>query len=158
VSPVMTPAHPSTAADSASRSAVKARLTPKRSGRHVQNDEYAAFVRRVLRACSRRIADGDIEALVLVTGLADELDAATAEAVKGLRACGYSWAEISSRLGRHPPGRTAAVGGNGSSLQRRHGSHAGSHTDERLTGSPYPSGQPEETKPRSRTDTNRVGR
>ena len=34
-----------------------------------------------------------------MTGLADELDAAIAEAVKGLRGCGYSWAEIGSRLG-----------------------------------------------------------
>jgi hypothetical protein len=32
-------------------------------------------------------------------GLADEIDAARAEAVKGLRAYGYSWAEIGSRLG-----------------------------------------------------------
>jgi len=39
------------------------------------------------------------EALILMTGLADELDAAIAEAVKGLRGCGYSWAEIGSRLG-----------------------------------------------------------
>ena len=34
-----------------------------------------------------------------MTSLADEIDAAIAEALKGLRACGYSWAEISSRLG-----------------------------------------------------------
>jgi hypothetical protein len=32
-------------------------------------------------------------------GLAEEIDAATAEAVEGLRACGYSWAEIGVRLG-----------------------------------------------------------
>ena len=32
-------------------------------------------------------------------GLADEIDTAITEAVKGLRACGYSWNEISSRLG-----------------------------------------------------------
>ena len=31
-----------------------------------------------------------------MTGLADELDAAIAEAVKGLRGCGYSRAEIGS--------------------------------------------------------------
>jgi hypothetical protein len=35
----------------------------------------------------------------LMLGLAGEIDTAIAEAVKGLRACGYSWAEISSRLG-----------------------------------------------------------
>jgi hypothetical protein len=34
-----------------------------------------------------------------MTGLADELDAAIAEAVRGLRARGYSWAEIGARLG-----------------------------------------------------------
>jgi hypothetical protein len=60
---------------------------------------YAAFVRRVLRAYSRRVGDGDVEALSLIVGLADELDAAMAEAVSGLRAHGYSWAEIGLRLG-----------------------------------------------------------
>ena len=32
-------------------------------------------------------------------GLAAEIDTAITEAVKGLRATGYSWAEIGSRLG-----------------------------------------------------------
>jgi hypothetical protein len=32
-------------------------------------------------------------------GLAEEIDTAVAEAVKGLRSYGYSWAEIGSRLG-----------------------------------------------------------
>lgn len=78
---------------------VKARLTAKRPRRQVENDEYSAFVRRVLRAYSRRVGDGDVEALVLLAGLAQEIDAAMAEAVKGLRAHGYSWAEIGARLG-----------------------------------------------------------
>ena len=78
---------------------VKARLTPKRPRRQVENDEYGAFVRRVLRAYSRRVGDGDVEALTLLIGLAEEIDAAMAEAVKGLRVHGYSWAEIGSRLG-----------------------------------------------------------
>jgi len=65
----------------------------------VENDEYAAFVRRILHAYSRRVGDGDVEALALMLGLAEEIDTAIAEAVKGLRACGYSWAEIGSRLG-----------------------------------------------------------
>jgi hypothetical protein len=67
--------------------------------RAVENDEYGAFARRILRAYSRRAPDGDVEALSLMTGLADELNAAIAEAVAGLRARGYSWAEIGSRLG-----------------------------------------------------------
>jgi len=29
----------------------------------VENDEYAAFARRILRAYARRVADGDVEAL-----------------------------------------------------------------------------------------------
>ena len=78
---------------------VKARFTPTRPRRQVENDEYSAFVRRVLRAYSRRVGDGDVEALVLLVGLAEEIDAAMAEAVKGLRARGYSWGEIGSRLG-----------------------------------------------------------
>ena len=64
-----------------------------------ENDEYAAFARRVLRAYARRVADGDVEALTLMLGLAAEIDTAISQAVKGLRDFGYSWAEIGSRLG-----------------------------------------------------------
>ena len=78
---------------------VKTSLTPKRPGRVRENDEYAAFARRVLRAYARRVADGDVEALTLMTDLAAEIDTAIGQAVKGLRAFGYSWAEIGSRLG-----------------------------------------------------------
>ena len=78
---------------------VTAGLTPKRRRRRVENDEYSAFTRRILRAYSRRVGDGDVEALALMLGLADEIDTAIAEAIKGLRAYGYSWAEIGSRLG-----------------------------------------------------------
>jgi hypothetical protein len=54
-------------------------------------------VRRILRAYARCV--GDVEALVLITSLAGEIDTAIAEAVKGLRGYGYSWAEIGARLG-----------------------------------------------------------
>jgi hypothetical protein len=74
-------------------------LTPKRPRRPVENDEYAAFIRRILRAYSRRVGDGDVEALALMLDLAKEIDTAITEAVKGLRDCGYSWAEIGARLG-----------------------------------------------------------
>jgi hypothetical protein len=65
----------------------------------VENGEYAAFARRVLRAYARRIATGDVEALTLMLGLSAEIDTAISQAVTGLRAFGYSWAEIGSRLG-----------------------------------------------------------
>jgi hypothetical protein len=81
----------------ADRSTVKAALTRKRPRRWVENDQFAAFIRRVLRAYARRVAAGDIEALFLMTGLSADLDAAIREAVTGLRAFGYSWAEIGSR-------------------------------------------------------------
>jgi hypothetical protein len=83
----------------AGRNTVKTSLTSNRARRLVENDEYAAFARRVLRAYSRRVADGDVEALTLMTDLADEIDSAISQAVTGLRASGYSWAEIGSRLG-----------------------------------------------------------
>ena len=78
---------------------VKNVLTPNRAGRVIENDEYAAFARRVLRAYARRVAAGDVEALIMLTGLADEIDTAISQAVIGLRASGYSWAEIGTRLG-----------------------------------------------------------
>jgi hypothetical protein len=78
---------------------VKAALTPDRAARVVENDEYAAFARRVLRAYARRVADGDVEALTLMLGLSAEIDTAISQAVQGLRGFGYSWAEIGSRLG-----------------------------------------------------------
>ena len=78
---------------------VKTTLTSKRPGRVRENEEYAAFARRVLRAYARRVATGDVEALTLMTDLADEIDSAVGQAVQGLRGFGYSWAEIGSRLG-----------------------------------------------------------
>jgi hypothetical protein len=74
-------------------------LTPNRPERVVENDEYAAFARRVLRAYARRVATGDVDALTLMLGLSAEIDTAIARAVTGLRGSGYSWAEIGSRLG-----------------------------------------------------------
>ncbi len=65
----------------------------------VENDEYAAFTRRIIRAYARRVATGDVEALTDMVALASVLDDAIAEAVTGLRSHGYSWAEIAARLG-----------------------------------------------------------
>jgi hypothetical protein len=86
-------------ASPAGQNTVKTRLTSKRARRLVENDDYAAFTRRILRAYARRVADGDAEALIAMTGLAAEIDSAIGQAVTGLRGFGYSWAEIGSRLG-----------------------------------------------------------
>ncbi|MFI0484667.1 hypothetical protein [Actinomadura sp. 9N215] len=73
--------------------------TPHRVRRVVENDEYAAFLRRILRAYSRRIAAGDVEALAHLAEVADELHTTMHTAVTGLRAYGYSWADIARPLG-----------------------------------------------------------
>jgi hypothetical protein len=78
---------------------VNTSLTSKRRSRVIENDEYAAFVRRVIRAYSRRVAAGDIEALTGMVDLAGEFDTAIRQAITGLRSAGYSWAEIAARLG-----------------------------------------------------------
>jgi hypothetical protein len=79
---------------------VKATLTPKRRHRPaVENQDYAAFSRRVIRAAARRIAAGDVEELAHLLGLERELQCAIHTAVNGLRAQGYSWADIALRIG-----------------------------------------------------------
>lgn len=75
-------------------------LTPNRRYRpQVENDDYAAFTRRIVAAQGRRIARGDIEGIAALAQLADDVDIALATAVAGLRTAGYSWAEIADRLG-----------------------------------------------------------
>ena len=81
------------------RNTVRAGLTPKRCRKQVENDEYGAFARRVLRAYGRRIAQGDIDALTELKELAEEVESSLGGAVIGLRLLGYSWAEIGQRLG-----------------------------------------------------------
>ena len=82
------------------QSSVKRSLTSKRRRRVVENDDYAAFIQRVIRAYSRRVASGDIDALTGMAALSGELDQAIAEAITALRTRhGYSWADIGTRLG-----------------------------------------------------------
>lgn len=79
---------------------VKARLTSKRRNRPVvENHDYAAFSRRVIRAAARRVAAGDVEELTHLFSLERELHTAIHTAVAGLRAQGYSWADIAMRIG-----------------------------------------------------------
>ncbi|MGQ5259575.1 hypothetical protein ACTWLT_02335 [Micromonospora sp. ZYX-F-536] len=84
-------------------STVKASLTPSipRQKRRdvVENDQFAGFARRIIRAHGRRVATGDVEALRDLVALSSVIDDAIGEAVIGLRAFGYSWAEIGQRLG-----------------------------------------------------------
>ena len=89
-----------TAPRSDRRSGVNRKLTPKRRRRVVENDDYAAFVQRAIRAYSRRIASGDIDALTGMVNLSTDLDEAMADAITALRARhGYSWTDIGQALG-----------------------------------------------------------
>src|ERR671939_1015549 len=83
---------------------VKPALTPKprkRARREVENREFDAFVRRILRAYARRVAAGDVEALRSLAMLSSEVDTVTRLAIGGLRTSpySYSWSEIADRLG-----------------------------------------------------------
>jgi DNA-directed RNA polymerase specialized sigma24 family protein len=64
----------------------------------VENDDYAAFARRIIVAHGRRIGHGDIEGLADLAALAEEIDTALRHAVTGLREAGFSWADIATRL------------------------------------------------------------
>lgn len=63
-------------------------MTPNQRRRPVGNDEYASFVRRVMRAHARRVATGDVDALVDMTEPGAALDEAITQAVPGLRNAG----------------------------------------------------------------------
>jgi hypothetical protein len=83
----------------ADKTTVNPGLRPKRGKRPVENHDFDAFARRIVRAYARRVAAGDIEALTALRLLTSAVDTATAEAVQGLRRFGYSWNDISTRLG-----------------------------------------------------------
>jgi hypothetical protein len=89
---------PVTPPGSGPRPTVNRALTPGRRRRVTENDEYAAFARRVLRAWARRVAVGDIDAITDMAAAVGELEDAMRQAVAGLRRKGYSWAEIATRL------------------------------------------------------------
>jgi uncharacterized NAD(P)/FAD-binding protein YdhS len=78
---------------------VNRRMTRRRRGRVAENDEYAAFLRRALRAYARRIAVGDIDEFAQMAAIADEMDQILRQAVAGLRTAGFSWADIAARTG-----------------------------------------------------------
>jgi hypothetical protein len=81
------------------RFTVNKSLTRSSRRQAVENDEYAAFLRRIIRAYSRRVAAGDIDAIADMASVADEVAIAMHHAIYGLRSNGYSWADIAFRLG-----------------------------------------------------------
>jgi hypothetical protein len=81
------------------RSGVNRALTPEQRRREVENPEFAAFVRRILRAYARRAGAGDLDALGDLARLGEEIDGHLTDAVAGLRHdWSYSWQEIADVL------------------------------------------------------------
>lgn len=76
---------------------VKASLTPaprQKRREVIENDEFAGFARRIIRAHGRRVSTGDVEALRDLVALSATLDNAITDAVVGLRA----FTELADRL------------------------------------------------------------
>lgn len=66
----------------------------------IENTEFTAFARRIIRAHGRRVGDGDPVDLAELVGLAKDLDTVIDYAVRTMRANhGYSWADIARELG-----------------------------------------------------------
>lgn len=66
----------------------------------VETPEYAAMLRRMIRAYGRRVADADDVDLAEMVELRDLLETAIAEAVAGQRERhGRSWADVARGLG-----------------------------------------------------------
>jgi hypothetical protein len=83
------------------RSDVNATLTPAGRRRAVENPEFAAFIRRILRAYGRRAGGGDLDALGDLARLCDEIDGHLADVIAMLRhePWSYSWRQIADALG-----------------------------------------------------------
>lgn len=63
------------------------------------HSEFRAFVVRILRAYSRRVAHADVEDLAELLAVRDAVDEAITRAVAGLREAGRSWGEIAAATG-----------------------------------------------------------
>ena len=81
------------------RHAAPALVAPPGAAATVENDDYAAFTRRIVVAHGGRIATGDIEGLATLAALAATSTTPYTIAITGLREAGYSWADIGERLG-----------------------------------------------------------
>lgn len=66
----------------------------------IETTDYAAMLRRMVRAYGRRVGDGDPDDLAEMLAVRAELDEAIAEAVRANREQhGRSWAEIGAGAG-----------------------------------------------------------
>jgi len=80
---------------------VRVALTPENSVGMTDTTEYLAFVRRILAALERRVAEADIDALTQMVELRGDLDRHIESAVRKLRNddTPASWADIGRAFG-----------------------------------------------------------
>lgn len=71
----------------------------RRTRRERETTDYLDAARRFIRAAGRRVAEADEVELGMLLDLRRVLDEAVAEAVKGQRDRGLSWAYIASAAG-----------------------------------------------------------
>ncbi len=79
----------------------RARRRAQRRSRPAEASDWSAMLGRILRACARRVGDGDLEALGDLARLSAEIDGHLLDAVARLRHepwC-FSWAQIGEALG-----------------------------------------------------------
>jgi hypothetical protein len=83
------------------RSGVNRSLTLAPRRREVENPEFAAFIRRVLRAYARRAGAGDLDALGDLARLREKIDGHLVDVVAAHRhePWSYSWQQIANALG-----------------------------------------------------------
>lgn len=67
-------------------------------GEERETPEYAAMLRRMIRAYGRRVADADPEDFAVMVALRRDLDDAMQTAVRGLQER-HSWTDIAAPLG-----------------------------------------------------------
>jgi hypothetical protein len=71
----------------------------KRPTRYCESIDFLAMVRRIVRAAGQRVGEGDADELRALMAIREDLDAAIAEAVRGLRQSGATWTEIGAIQG-----------------------------------------------------------
>lgn len=64
----------------------------------VEDEDYAAFVRRAVRGLGRRASE-DPEALAYLASVQQLVHATITDSARALHAAGFSWAEIARPLG-----------------------------------------------------------
>jgi len=87
---------PRLAADGKSR---LPRRRKKRAARYVEAIDFLQMVRRIVRAAGACVGTADVDELRALVAIRTDLDSAIVEAVRGLRASGYTWESIGSELG-----------------------------------------------------------